>query len=249
VVNLTQASATTAITSAGLVVGNVTTATSTTVASGSVISQSPASGTNVNSGSAVNLVISSGLPQVSVPSVVNLTQASASTAITGAGLIVGNVTTATSTTVASGSVISQSPTSGTNVNSGSAVNLVVSSGISGNTNYNFEGFFGPVKQHVLNIVEVGDTVELRFGLSGYQGIDVLAAGSPSFTPQKCNKALHLNKVEQEVRASAARLSYDRVKNHYLYTWKVLKRPVNTCGQIDLRLKDGSSHLLNFKFKK
>jgi beta-lactam-binding protein with PASTA domain len=125
VVNLTQANANTAITGAGLVVGTVTTATSTTVASGSVISQSPTSGTNVNSGSAVNLVISSGLPQVSVPSVVNLTQANASTAITGASLVVGTVTTATSSTVTSGLVISQSPASGTNVNSGSAVDLVV----------------------------------------------------------------------------------------------------------------------------
>ena len=59
---------------------------------GSVISQSPAAGTQVNTGSAVSLVVSSGLPQVAVPSVVGLTQAAATTAITGAGLTVGTVT-------------------------------------------------------------------------------------------------------------------------------------------------------------
>src|SRR4029079_2989125 len=129
VVGLTQTAATTAITNAGLVVGTVTTATSTTVPAGSVISQSPLSGTQVNVGSAVSLVVSSGLPQVAVPRVVGLTQTAATTAITTAGLVVGPVTTATSTTVPAGSVVSQSPVSGTQVNVGSAVALVLSAGV------------------------------------------------------------------------------------------------------------------------
>jgi beta-lactam-binding protein with PASTA domain len=128
VVGLTQAAASTAITGVGLTVGTVATATSNTVASGSVISQSPIAGASAASGSPVNLVVSTGPAAVSVPNVVGLTQAAASTAITGAGLTVGTVTTATSNTVASGSVISQSPLAGTAAASGSAVNLVVSTG-------------------------------------------------------------------------------------------------------------------------
>jgi beta-lactam-binding protein with PASTA domain len=128
VVGLTQAAATTAITGAGLVVGTVTTAPSSTVPAGNVISESPAAGTQVNVGSAVNLVVSSGPAQVAVPNVVGLTQAAATTAITGAGLVVGTVTTGASSTVAAGSVISESPVAGTQVNAGSAVNLVVSTG-------------------------------------------------------------------------------------------------------------------------
>jgi RHS repeat-associated protein len=76
----------------------------------------------------VNLVVSSGPPQVAVPNVVGQTQAAATTAITGAGLVVGTVTQQSSNTVAAGNVISESPTAGTLVNVGSAVNLVVSSG-------------------------------------------------------------------------------------------------------------------------
>ena len=128
VVGLTQAAATTAITGAGLVLGTVTTASSSTVPSGSVVSESPVAGTSVNTGSAVNLVVSSGPAQVAVPNVVGLTQAAATTAITGAGLALGTVTTVSSGTVPSGSVISESPVAGTQVNTGSAVNLVVSSG-------------------------------------------------------------------------------------------------------------------------
>ena len=60
---------------------------------GSVISQNPIAGTQVAPGSAVNLVVSTGPPPVSVPNVVNLTQAAATSAITGADLIVGTVTT------------------------------------------------------------------------------------------------------------------------------------------------------------
>jgi subtilase family serine protease len=55
--------------------------------------------------------------QVAVPNVVGETQADATTAITGAGLVVGTVTTASSSTVASGDVISESPSAGTGVNS------------------------------------------------------------------------------------------------------------------------------------
>ena len=93
VVNLTQAAATSAITGADLIVGTISNASSATVPAGSVISQDPIAGTQVASGSAVNLVVSTGPPPVSVPNVVNLTQAAATSAITGANLIVGTVTT------------------------------------------------------------------------------------------------------------------------------------------------------------
>jgi len=80
-----------------------------------------------------NTVVASGSmfcqsPTVSVPDVVGLTQAAATSAITGAGLVVGTVTTASSSTVPSGRVVSQTPAAGTSVANGSAVNLVVSSG-------------------------------------------------------------------------------------------------------------------------
>ena len=53
--------------------------------------------------------------QVAVPAVVGLTQAAAESAITGATLTVGAVTTDYSPTVPSGDVISQNPLGGVNV--------------------------------------------------------------------------------------------------------------------------------------
>src|SRR5204862_6895406 len=131
VVGETQAASTSAITGAGLTAGTVTQQSSTTVASGNVITESPAAGTSVASGAAVSLVVSSGAPpptQVAVPNVVGQTQAAATSAITSAGLTAGTVTMQSSSTVASGNVISESPAAGASVAKGSAVNLVVSSG-------------------------------------------------------------------------------------------------------------------------
>ena len=66
--------------------------------------------------------------KVAVPNVVGETQAAASSAIKGAGLAVGNITTASSSTVAAGNVISETPVPGTQVATASAVNLAISTG-------------------------------------------------------------------------------------------------------------------------
>ncbi|HXW16835.1 MAG TPA: choice-of-anchor D domain-containing protein [Candidatus Acidoferrales bacterium] len=74
------------------------------------------------------LVGLSGTALALVPDVVDDSQAAATTAITGAGLIVGTVTSVSSNTVPSGEIISESPLAGTAVAAGSAVNLVISTG-------------------------------------------------------------------------------------------------------------------------
>jgi hypothetical protein len=166
VVGLSQAAATTAITSAGLVVGTVSTAASGTVPSGEVISESPVAGTVVSLATAVNLVVSTGPGLVSVPNVVGLTQAAATTAITSAGLMVGTVTIVSSSTVPEGNVISESPVAGTSVFTLSAVNLVVSgTGVIPVLNFN-----GSAYQDVFLYDPVAGT--------GYAG---LSNGSGAFT--------------------------------------------------------------------
>ena len=136
---LTQDAATTAITAAKLTLGTVTQQSSNTVATGKVISQDPASGSSVAEGAPISLVISSGPQMVTVPNVEALTQAAATTAITGAKLMVGTVTQQSSNTVATGKVISQDPASGSSGAQGSPVNLVISLGPQMVTVPNVEG--------------------------------------------------------------------------------------------------------------
>jgi hypothetical protein len=108
-------------------VATLTTSALTTVGSDS-ISATYSGDTNFAGSTSANVAITVTAAQINVPNVVGLTQAAASTSITTAGLTIGTVNTASSTTVASGSVISQSPGGGTAVTAGSSVNLVVSTG-------------------------------------------------------------------------------------------------------------------------
>jgi beta-lactam-binding protein with PASTA domain len=126
---LSQDDATTAITAAKLTMGTLTQQASNTVANGNVIKQEPTSGSLIAEGSPVNLMVSSGPQMVTtVPNVEGLTQAAATTAITGAKLMVGTVTQQSSNTVTAGNVISQNPTNGSTLAQASPVNLVISSG-------------------------------------------------------------------------------------------------------------------------
>ena len=116
------------VVAAGFNIGPITLASSAGVAAGRIISQSPAAGGSLALPAAVSVTVSTGAGSISVPNVVNLGQSAATAAITGAGLVVGTVTTGSSATVPAGSVISQSPIAGTGVSAGSAVALLVSSG-------------------------------------------------------------------------------------------------------------------------
>jgi len=124
----TQSEAQTALTAVNLVMGTVSQQASDTVKSGLVISQTPVSGTQVEEGSSVALVISKGPATVNVPDVTGKTQSEAETALKNVGLVLGTVTTGYSNTVSKDLVISQDPAASTTVSSGSAVAVAISLG-------------------------------------------------------------------------------------------------------------------------
>jgi beta-lactam-binding protein with PASTA domain/tRNA A-37 threonylcarbamoyl transferase component Bud32 len=124
VVGQSPARAGSILTQANLTVGSQTTACSGQP-NGVVSAQSPASGANVPPNTPVNLVVSTG-NCVSVPGVVGQSQNSATSAITGAGLV-ANTTFDTSCAGGAqpGNVDSQTPAAGAQVNSGTTVNISV----------------------------------------------------------------------------------------------------------------------------
>ena len=71
VVGLARAAAESTISAASLTVGSVPTAASATVPAGRVISQNPAAGANAAPGSAVSLVVSSGISSVTYPNLIH----------------------------------------------------------------------------------------------------------------------------------------------------------------------------------
>ena len=86
VTNMNQVRAETKLTQAGLRLGNTEEQASDTVKAGDVISQDPVAGQTVDQGTEVNLVISSGKPDVAVPDVVGKDRATAQSELGAVGL-------------------------------------------------------------------------------------------------------------------------------------------------------------------
>ncbi len=102
---------------------------SKTVPSGTIIRISPPAGTKVGTGQSIQVYVSLGKSQVTVPPMANLTKDAATAALTQQGLKVGSVTAEHSPSIPAGIVIRSTPESNTSANEGDSVDLVVSDGL------------------------------------------------------------------------------------------------------------------------
>ena len=115
--------------------------------------------------------------------------------------------------------------------------------------YNFAGFFQPVDNlPVLNIVQAGRAIPIKFSLSGDKGLGIFAPGSPSSGPIPCNSGDPAVDLEETVTAGGSSLSYNPATDQYIYIWKTDASWAGTCRQLVVQLNDGSIHRANFKFK-
>ena len=96
------------------------------MASGNVISTDPEPGTEVDEGSSVQIIVSLGKEKVKVPNLLDKSQSDAESALSALGLY-GSVSEEYSDKAA-GTVISQSPDAGREVDKGTTVSYVVSLG-------------------------------------------------------------------------------------------------------------------------
>ena len=127
VTDMSQEEAEAALEEVGLTVGDTSTEDAAGVDEGDVVRTDPVSGTSVQRGAEVSLVLSTGMTTVP-DGLVGSTQEEARAALEAAGLTVGNVTTEDSNEVEADSVLSTSPSSGESVKNGSTVSIVVASG-------------------------------------------------------------------------------------------------------------------------
>jgi serine/threonine-protein kinase len=98
---------------------------SATVAQGRVIGTEPPAGTELQVGSPVTVLVSSGPAQVRVPDVTGDSKRGAEAALEAVGLALGTVTQQVSGGQAPGSVLSQSPRAGSSVPTGSKVDVTI----------------------------------------------------------------------------------------------------------------------------
>ncbi|HEY7874326.1 MAG TPA: Stk1 family PASTA domain-containing Ser/Thr kinase [Actinomycetota bacterium] len=127
VVDLSEAEAEELLDESGLRVGTVTPEASDEIEPGNVISSDPPANTEVDRGSKVHLVISSGPSAVPVPDVRGRTEAEATEILENAGFSV-SVVDIPSDTVSEGLVVSQEPTQGTAAEPGTTVEIAISTG-------------------------------------------------------------------------------------------------------------------------
>lgn len=115
-------------------------------------------------------------------------------------------------------------------------------------NYGFSGFLSPVDNPpVLNTVNAGRTIPIKFTLAQNFGLDVLF-GTPTSTPLTCSSGLPSSEVETST-AGGGGLTYDPATGEYTYAWKTDKAWANQCHTFTLTLDDGTYREANFDFMK
>ncbi|HSE98682.1 MAG TPA: PxKF domain-containing protein [Blastocatellia bacterium] len=155
-----------------------------------------------------------------------------------------SVTPATSK--ASGSVFPPGVTT-VNVTATDAANNQSMCSFTVSVRYNFSGFFQPVETQAVNLMTAGAAVPVKFSLSGYKGMSIMAPGYPMSQPRACDGGV-TDTIEQTVTASTSSLIYDAATDTYTYVWKTDRGWRGTCRQLVVKLNDGTTHVANFQFK-
>jgi hypothetical protein len=151
--------------------------------------------------------------------------------------------------------ISYSKASGSSFNVGTTTVTATANDGHGNTAsctfnvtvlYDFTGFFSPVSNPpVVNSVNAGRAIPVKFSLSGNKGLNIFAPDSPSSTPFTCGDTTTVD-VSQTVDATANSINYDASSDQYNFVWKTESSWAGQCRTLSVTLNDGSTHTALFK---
>ena len=128
-------------------------------------------------------------------------------------------------------------------------NCALSQGELDSVIYEWDGFFPPVDNEMLNVVKAGRAIPIKFSLNGDQGLEIFAADYPKSKKIACpaGEPVTLDEIATVTAAGGSGLSYDDTDGQYTYVWKTNKAWTG-CRQLIVKLIDGTSHVANFKFK-
>ena len=176
---MTVDEATTACNKLGIGVRQTSTATSEQYDSGQIINQTIAEGTMVDKGTTIDVVVSSGQADVTVPAgLTGSTQADAEASLESAGLV-PDIELQYDDTVDVGNVISTSPAEGTSVPSGATVTLYVSKGRDTTNDVKVPDIVGQSKDSALATLDtMGIKYTTQTGSDSSQSNGVVLSVSP-----------------------------------------------------------------------
>lgn len=181
----------------GLLVLRIT-ETSNDVEVGMIIRTDPPAGTSVPERTTIEVVVSSGKLEVTVPLLSGMSEEAAKAALENVGLVLGVISPGNSPTVAKGLVIESVPAANERIAEGSIVNLLVSDGQVQVPNV--ENLSVSEAQRILQSPEVGFTVivEQPLDCTGSVGSIVATQSIPAgLAAQKSTITLTLNCVPSE----------------------------------------------------
>ena len=176
---MTVDEATTACNKLGIGVRQTSTATYEQYDSGQIINQTIAEGTMVDKGTTIDVVVSSGKADVTVPAgLTGSTQADAEASLESAGLV-PDIELQYDDTVDVGNVISTSPAEGTSVPSGATVTLYVSKGRDTTNDVKVPDIVGQSKDSALATLDtMGIKYTTQTGSDSSQSNGVVLSVSP-----------------------------------------------------------------------
>jgi hypothetical protein len=110
----------------------------------------------------------------------------------------------------------------------------------------FKRFLGPIHQG--SVVRAGDAIPIIFSLGGDQGLDVLAAGSPSSVQTDCGRPGTPTGGDEASSKSDRGLTFNSWTGHYVFVWQTKKAWSGTCRTFVLGLRDGGVARLTVSFR-
>jgi hypothetical protein len=119
----------------------------------------------------------------------------------------------------------------------------------GAVQFDFTGFFAPVDNApTVNTVNAGRAIPVKFSLSGDQGMDIFAEGSPVSRSISCDTQAPTDAIEETATTGDSGLTYDAEADQYVFVWQTSSNWEGTCRQLEVTLADGSVHTANFEFR-
>jgi uncharacterized protein len=112
--------------------------------------------------------------------------------------------------------------------------------------FNWNGFFKPIANlPVVNVVNPGSAIPIKFNLTGDHGLDVISAGYPVAQQVACDTGAPMGDPVQVVIIAA---SYDPLVDQYIFVWKTDTTWKGTCQQLQVQLIDDTIHVAVFRFR-
>lgn len=112
----------------------------------------------------------------------------------------------------------------------------------------FKGFKKPIKNApVLNKVEAGETVAVKFNYGNGSTLNILANGSPTTQEINCTTKAPIGEQTRALSTDGNGLKLN-ANDRYRYNWKTLKKWKNTCQQLAFTFTNGEVATAYFKFK-